>query len=152
MLRYLPKYLVMYAVLAAVFAVVSGLIRFPSTLGMLIPALLAALVGQGYVREHLQMPRTRDRVEFATYASLAGAVISGVLLWGAVQLRLAGSGAEYPPSGEVGVRAIVLMAVVTLVITWPMVYFGARLGAANLLRQFASPDSPPSTAKDQSAG
>ena len=70
MLRYLPKYLVMYAVLAAVFAVVSTMIRFPSTLGMLIPALLAALIGQGYVRDHLQMPATRDRVEFATYAAL----------------------------------------------------------------------------------
>lgn len=152
MLRYLPKYLLMYAVLAAVFAVVSGMIRFPSTLGMLIPALLAALIGQGYVRDHLQMPTTHDRVEFATYAALAGAVISGVLLWGAVQVRLAGSGAEYPPSGELGIRALVLMAAVTLVITWPMVFFGARLGAANLLRQFAAPDSPPAAAKDQPAG
>ena len=152
MLRYLPKYLAMYAVLAAVFAVVSGMIRFPSTLGMLIPALLAALIGQGYVRDHLRMPTTRERVEFATYAALAGAVISGALLWGAVQVRLAGSGAEYPPSGELGVRAVLLMAGVTLVITWPMVFFGARLGAANLLRQFAAPDPPSAAAKDQPAG
>ena len=152
MLRYLPKYLVMYAVLAAVLAVVSTMIRFPSTLGMLIPALLAALIGQGYVRDHLQMPATRDRVEFATYAALAGAVVSAILLWGAVQVRLAGSGAEYPPSGELGVRAVLVMAAVTLVITWPMVFFGARLGAANQLRQFAAPDSPPVTTKDQPAG
>lgn len=152
MLRYLPKYLLMYAVFATVFAVVSGLIRFPSTLGMLIPALLAALVGQGYVRDQLRMPTTRERAEFATYASLVGAVISGALLLGAVQLRLAGSGAEYPPSGELGVRAVVLMVTLTLVITWPMVFFGSRLGAANLLRQFASPDSPPVAPKDRPAG
>lgn len=140
MKSYLARYLVMYAVIAGVFALVSAVVRFPSALGVLIPGLLAALIGQGYVNDHLQAPTNRAKLEFAALASAISAVIgTGMLVLSLGLVRRAVSqpteAMAYPSAGQVLALITLLFALNCLTI-----FIGITLGARGALHRIAYPE------------
>lgn len=152
MRQYLLKYFVMYAVLAAVFAVVSALIRFPSTIGMLIPGLLAALIGQGYVRDHLQPPTNRERLQFAGIAAVLTAALGVALLFVATALvrQALSTDSEtmsFLEPGDAG-----LFAGVLFVLNFATIYIGVGLGARGALNRIAHPEAFPSRGRSIDSG
>jgi hypothetical protein len=144
---YLPRYLVMYAVLAGVFALVSAIVRFPSAFGVLIPGLLAALVAQGYVNDHLQAPTTREKVEFAGLASALSAVIGTAMMllsMGLIRGALSDSGGG-PATPEL--TQLLGLAAFLFVLNAITIFIGTGLGARGALHRIAYPelhlDPPP---------
>lgn len=140
MKSYLARYLVMYAVLAGVFAVVSAIVRFPSSLGVLIPGLLAALIGMGYVNDNLQAPTTRAKAEFAAIAAgISAAVGIGMLVLSLGLVRRAitqpTEGLAYPDA-----RQVVTLFVLLFALNCVTIFIGVTLGARGALHRIAYPE------------
>jgi uncharacterized transporter YbjL len=139
--HYLPKYLVMYAVLGVVFALVSALIRFPSNLGVLIPGLLAALIGQGYVNDRLTVPGNREKAEFAVWAGGLSALLGVALFVLAVGLATQ-SGVEAEATATMGTPELLALLVLLFVLNGLTIYLGAGLGARGAWKRLSSPETP----------
>ncbi len=143
MTRYLPKYLAMYAVLAVVFATVSAAIGFPSMLGVLLPGLLAALVGAGFVKDHLQLPSERQRAEFTAWAAGTSALLGAALF--ALASNLAGRNPDSPAAGrpDVELRQVLVLAAVMFALNALTIYVGSGIGARGAYHRIAYPESTP---------
>ncbi len=149
MKQYLLKYLVMYAVLAAVFAVVSALIRFPSTIGVLIPGLLAALIGMGYVRDHLQSPTNRERLEFAALAALITAALGVALFFAATVLVRQAVSSQSDSVSFIQPSQFALFGTVMFALNFATIYIGVGLGARGALNRIAHPEAFPPSSRGQ---
>ena len=150
MRQYLLKYFVMYAVLAAVFAVVSAIVRFPSTIGILIPGLLAALIGQGYVRDHLQLPTNRERLQFAAIAAALTAALGVALLFVASALVKQAVSVDSDRVSFIQPDQALIFAAVLFVLNFATIYIGVGLGARGAINRIAHPEAFPPPSRGQS--
>lgn len=127
---YLPRYLGIYAALVALVWIPMAQTGLFTTATVLLPALVGALVGRWFVKDESRVPTRQERLTFATLATLLGEVVYLAVLTGGAYLVTRNVGLSFEWPGMVSAPAFWLYQTLpTMIVTWPLVYFGTFLGA-----------------------